>query len=80
MGVGKIHRQEARLVARLGKERGRRGRVVFDALLSPKVGTRNRPEVKRKVDIVTKAEGGKGAVREFIDLIFKAQGYGDMVE
>ncbi len=33
-----------------------------------------RPEVKRKVDYITKASGGKGAVREFIDLIFKAKG------
>jgi 3-deoxy-D-manno-octulosonate 8-phosphate phosphatase (KDO 8-P phosphatase) len=61
------------------------GDDLFDIPVLRKVGlsaapSNARPEVKRKVDIVTKAEGGKGAVREFIDLIFKAQGYGDMVE
>jgi 3-deoxy-D-manno-octulosonate 8-phosphate phosphatase (KDO 8-P phosphatase) len=32
------------------------------------------PVVKPHVDLITKAEGGKGAVREFINLIMKNQG------
>ncbi len=36
-----------------------------------------RPEIKRKVDFVTAAVGGKGAVRELIDLVFKSKGYDD---
>ncbi len=32
------------------------------------------PEVKNVVDYVTKADGGRGAVREVIDLILRAQG------
>lgn len=31
------------------------------------------PEVRRKVDYVTRLEGGRGAAREFIDVILKAQ-------
>lgn len=33
------------------------------------------PEVKRHVDYVTKAPGGRGAVREVIELILQAQGH-----
>jgi 3-deoxy-D-manno-octulosonate 8-phosphate phosphatase (KDO 8-P phosphatase) len=33
-----------------------------------------RPEVKRKVDYISKAVGGKGAVRELIDVLLKAKG------
>lgn len=32
------------------------------------------PAVKAHVDLITKAEGGRGAVREFINLILKSQG------
>lgn len=34
-----------------------------------------RPEVKQLAHYVTQAEGGRGAVREAIELILKAQGY-----
>lgn len=33
------------------------------------------PEVKRRVDYITKAPGGRGAVREVIELILQAQGH-----
>jgi 3-deoxy-D-manno-octulosonate 8-phosphate phosphatase (KDO 8-P phosphatase) len=36
-----------------------------------------RPEVKRCAHFVTQGEGGKGAVREAIELILKAQGHWD---
>ncbi len=56
------------------------GDDLFDMPVLEKVGlsaapSSARPEVKRKVDYITNAPGGKGAVREFIDLIFKAKGY-----
>jgi len=56
------------------------GDDLFDIPVLLKVGVSAapvsaRPEVKRKVDYITKAPGGKGAVREFIDLIFKAKGF-----
>jgi 3-deoxy-D-manno-octulosonate 8-phosphate phosphatase (KDO 8-P phosphatase) len=61
------------------------GDDLFDIPVLLRVGlsaapSNARPEVKRKVDIITKAAGGRGAVREFIDIIFKAQGYGELVE
>ena len=31
------------------------------------------PEVKRSVDYVSRSDGGRGAVREFIDLVLRAQ-------
>jgi 3-deoxy-D-manno-octulosonate 8-phosphate phosphatase (KDO 8-P phosphatase) len=37
------------------------------------------PEVRRRVDHVTRAGGGRGAVREVIDAILKAQGRWDEV-
>lgn len=56
------------------------GDDLFDMPVLEKVGlsaapASARPEVKRKVDFITTAPGGKGAVREFIDLIFKAKGF-----
>jgi len=36
-----------------------------------------RPEVKRCAHFVTQAEGGRGAVREVVELILKAQGHWD---
>jgi 3-deoxy-D-manno-octulosonate 8-phosphate phosphatase (KDO 8-P phosphatase) len=36
-----------------------------------------RPEVKRCAHFVTQNEGGRGAVREVVELILKAQGYWD---
>jgi 3-deoxy-D-manno-octulosonate 8-phosphate phosphatase (KDO 8-P phosphatase) len=33
-----------------------------------------RPEVKKHAVYITKAEGGKGAVREFVEMILEAQG------
>jgi len=40
------------------------------------VATANaRPEVKRCAHYVTQAEGGRGAVREVVELLFNAQGY-----
>ncbi len=56
------------------------GDDLFDMPVLEKVGlsaapASARPEVKRKVDYITNAPGGKGAVREFIDLIFKAKGF-----
>jgi 3-deoxy-D-manno-octulosonate 8-phosphate phosphatase (KDO 8-P phosphatase) len=55
------------------------GDDLFDIPVLQRVGlsaapANARPEVKRKVDLVTAASGGKGAVREFIDMIFRAQG------
>lgn len=52
------------------------GDDLFDIPLLEAVGlsaapNNARPEVKRRVDIVTKADGGNGAVREFIDLILR---------
>jgi 3-deoxy-D-manno-octulosonate 8-phosphate phosphatase (KDO 8-P phosphatase) len=32
------------------------------------------PEVKRESHYVTRAPGGRGAVREVVEMIFKAQG------
>jgi len=32
------------------------------------------PSVKLHVDLITRAEGGRGAVREFINLILKSRG------
>lgn len=54
------------------------GDDLFDIPLLQKVGfscapKNARKEVKRIVDYVTKNEGGKGAVREIIDLILAAQ-------
>jgi 3-deoxy-D-manno-octulosonate 8-phosphate phosphatase (KDO 8-P phosphatase) len=37
------------------------------------------PEVKRRVPFVTRAAGGRGAVREVIDAIIRAQGHWDTV-
>jgi len=56
------------------------GDDLFDLPVLQKVGLSSapstaRPEVKRKVDYITIAPGGKGAVREFIDLIFKSKGF-----
>ncbi len=34
-----------------------------------------REEVKRHAHLITKAEGGRGAVREVIEMLLKAQGY-----
>jgi 3-deoxy-D-manno-octulosonate 8-phosphate phosphatase (KDO 8-P phosphatase) len=34
-----------------------------------------RPEVKRSAHLVTQAEGGRGAIREVVELILKAQGH-----
>jgi 3-deoxy-D-manno-octulosonate 8-phosphate phosphatase (KDO 8-P phosphatase) len=34
-----------------------------------------RPEVKRSAKFVTQQAGGKGAVREVVELLLKAQGY-----
>ncbi len=56
------------------------GDDLFDLPVLEKVGlsaapSTARPEVKRRVDYITKAPGGRGAVREFIDLIFKAKGF-----
>lgn len=61
------------------------GDDLFDVPVLMKVGlsaapASARPEVKRRVDYVTTAEGGRGAVREFIDLIFKAKGISDEQE
>ncbi|MCL4510239.1 MAG: HAD hydrolase family protein [Bacteroidetes bacterium] len=54
------------------------GDDILDLPLLQKVGLSAAPanavrEVKMKVDYVTKARGGQGAVREVIDLILKAQ-------
>lgn len=54
------------------------GDDLFDIPLLQKVGLSAAPknarkEVKRIVDIVTKHEGGKGAVRELIDMILDVQ-------
>lgn len=54
------------------------GDDLFDLPLLNVVGfsaaPRNaRPEVRKSVDVVTKTDGGHGAVREFIDLILKYQ-------
>lgn len=54
------------------------GDDIFDLPVLEKVGfsaapANARPEVKRKVDFVTQASGGKGAVRELVDFIFKAK-------
>ena len=54
------------------------GDDILDLPLLQKVGFSAAPanavrEVKMKVDYVTKARGGQGAVREVIDLILKAQ-------
>ncbi|MBM4175104.1 MAG: HAD-IIIA family hydrolase [Ignavibacteria bacterium] len=54
------------------------GDDLFDIPLLQKVGLSAAPknarkEVKRIVHIVTKHEGGKGAVRELIDMILDAQ-------
>lgn len=51
----------------------------FDLPLLEKVGVSVAPknavhDVRERVDFVTKAKGGKGAVREVIDLILRAQG------
>lgn len=56
------------------------GDDLFDLPVLDKAGlsaapSTARPEVKRRVDYITKAPGGRGAVREFIDLIMKAKGY-----
>jgi 3-deoxy-D-manno-octulosonate 8-phosphate phosphatase (KDO 8-P phosphatase) len=55
------------------------GDDAFDLPLLEKVGVGIAPgnaveEVKRRVDIVTKARGGRGAIREAIDLILRSQG------
>ena len=55
------------------------GDDLTDAIVMKRVGlavaTANaRPEVKRIAHMVTERSGGDGAVREVIDLIFKAQG------
>jgi 3-deoxy-D-manno-octulosonate 8-phosphate phosphatase (KDO 8-P phosphatase) len=55
------------------------GDDLFDLPVLEKVGLSAapltaRPEVKRKVDYIASAPGGKGAVRELIDLILKAKG------
>lgn len=54
------------------------GDDVPDLVVSNRVGlsaaTRSAvPEVKRSVDYVSSLEGGQGAVREFVDLILRAQ-------
>lgn len=54
------------------------GDDLFDIPLLQEVGFSSAPknarkEVKRIVDYVTKKEGGKGAVREVIDLILEAK-------
>ena len=44
------------------------------------VATANaRPEVKRSAHFVTQAEGGRGAVREVVELLLKAQGHWDEI-
>lgn len=58
------------------------GDDLFDMPVLERVGlsaapASARPEVKRKVDYVAEAPGGRGAVREFIDLIFKAKGFAE---
>ncbi len=55
------------------------GDDLFDLPLLKKVGLSIAPknaveEVKDSVDFVTKAKGGRGAVREAIDMILEAQG------
>ena len=54
------------------------GDDVFDLPLLEKVGVSAAPhdavdDVRRKVDFVTKAGGGRGAAREVIDMVLKAQ-------
>jgi len=46
------------------------GQVGFSAAVADA-----RPEVKRKAHFVTKTRGGRGAVRELIEFILKAQGH-----
>lgn len=69
--IQKRHRFEAEEIAFMGDD-------LFDIPLLKMVGLsaapRNaRPEVLEAVDVVTRAEGGNGAVREFIELILKYQ-------
>lgn len=54
------------------------GDDAFDLPLLQKVGLSAAPkdaveEVRMRVDYVTKAEGGRGAAREVIDMVLKAQ-------
>lgn len=54
------------------------GDDAFDIPLLEKVGISAAPrdaveEVQRKVDFITKAEGGRGAAREVVDMVLRAQ-------
>ena len=54
------------------------GDDAFDLPLLGKVGLSAAPknaadEVRRRVDYITKAKGGRGAAREVIDMVLKAQ-------
>jgi 3-deoxy-D-manno-octulosonate 8-phosphate phosphatase (KDO 8-P phosphatase) len=56
------------------------GDDLTDVVVMKRVGlaiaTANaRPEVKQQAHLITAAEGGRGAVREVVELLLKAQGY-----
>jgi 3-deoxy-D-manno-octulosonate 8-phosphate phosphatase (KDO 8-P phosphatase) len=66
---------EARQVAYMGDD-------LTDVVVMNRVGlsiapANARPEVKKRVQHVTEAEGGHGAVREVCELLLKAQGHWD---